>query len=763
MPGVVATYPNRGTIYVSTEPTIYVAFNQPMDRASVEAAFTLRQGVAGGTVEGTFEWHDAGLILPDRQAYEPYAWSWSAGAGPERVGVETMGFTPSEPLAFNTTYVAGVAAGAKGAAGGAMPSSHKSSFTTIEYPYIVTTNPSDGEQDIRPGSGLNIIFSSPMDPASLEDNFAISPDVDATDVYTYWWNSNTELQLSFDVKPNTDYAVTISGNLKGRYGHALGTDTTIRWSTSSLSPIAYLHTRGRVTTYNAYTQTVAYVSVRNVGQVNLSLYKMPVSDFLSAYDSWNYWDRYQGRSENLVRSWSVDTKAPLDDRVIYGSRLSETEDGRLEPGIYYLETSVPSGAVYPEVGTYHPPEPGKHILVVSRYNLTVKKGTEGVLVWATDLNSGDVVPDLPIAVRRKTGSRTDGTTDKDGVFFAADFSTPDRWTSVFAFAGDAETPGENFAVATNDWSGGISAWDFDLPMAYDEPYTAYFFTDRPIYRPDQTVHFKGILRHDEDAHYSMLPENAEIQVTIWDSQGTEVYQETLPVSEMGTAFGEISLSEEAALGDYHIEGVYKDVYFGTSFQVAEYRKPEFQVEVTTDAAEYVQGDTFEVTAEATYFFGGAVADAEVQYYVLSNDHYFYYKDGGWWDLTDSDYQSWWYWYDRRSSYGELIDEGTGTTDENGRFNFTVDADIAEKIASQRFTLEVTVVDINDQAVSSRVDAIVHKGQYYIGLKPDWYVGVAGKDTAVNIITVDWDSEPVPDRELTVVFYKHDWYSVRKQG
>ena len=89
MPGVVATYPNPGTMYVSPEPTVYFAFNQPMDRASVEAAFTLK--AAGGTaVEGTFEWHNAGLILPDRRTYEPYAWSWSAGTGPERVGVETM-------------------------------------------------------------------------------------------------------------------------------------------------------------------------------------------------------------------------------------------------------------------------------------------------------------------------------------------------------------------------------------------------------------------------------------------------------------------------------------------------------------------------------------------------------------------------------------------------------------------------------------------------------------------------------------------------
>jgi uncharacterized protein YfaS (alpha-2-macroglobulin family) len=762
MPGVVATYPNPGTMYVSPEPTVYFAFNQPMDRASVEAAFTLK--AAGGTaVEGTFEWHNAGLILPDRRTYEPYAWSWSAGTGPERVGVETMGFTPSEPLAFDKTYVAEVAAGAKGTGGGAMPFAHRANFATIEYPRIVSTSPGNGETDVEPGSGLNVVFSSPMDPASLEGNFSISPDVEATDVYTYWWDSNTELQLSFDVKPNTDYEVTLSGAIKGRYGHELGEDTTVRWSTSSLSPIAYLLTRGRVTAYSAYTQTLAYATVRNVSRIEFSLYKMPVEDFVRTYDSWEYWDGYRGSSENLIRTWSVDTDPALDERAIYGTKLSEAEDGRLEPGIYYLEMNVPTGAVYPEVGAYHPPEQGRHILVVSRYNLTMKKGIEGVLVWATDLDSGAVVPGLPITVRGESGSVEEGTTDKDGVFFAADFTTADRWTTVFAFAGDTRIPGADFAVATNDWSGGISAWDFDLPMAYDEPYTAYFFTDRPIYRPDQTVHFKGILRLDKDAHYSMLPEDAEVRVTIWDSQGTEVYQELLPVSEMGTVYGEISLAEEAALGYYHIEGMYRDTYFGTSFQVAEYRKPEFQVEVTTDAAEYVQGDEIEVTAEATYFFGGAVADAEVQYYVLSNDYYFYYEDGGWWDFTDSDFQSWWYWYDRGSSYGELIGEGKGTTDENGRFTFTVEADIAEKIASQRFTLEVTVVDINDQAVSSRVDAIVHKGQYYIGLKPDWYVGEVGKDTAVNVITVDWDSEPVPHKELTVVFYKHDWYSVRKQG
>jgi uncharacterized protein YfaS (alpha-2-macroglobulin family) len=760
LPAVVAYYPSGSTVYVSPEPTVYVAFNQPMDHASVEAAFTLKNGSTGAVVAGTFEWHDAGLVLPQMQAYEPYSWLWDSGVGPERVGVETMGFTPSRPLDFDTRYVASVAAGAEGARGGVTPSTSTTAFRTIAYPRIVSTNPHDGDAAADPGGGLEVTFSSPISPASLDGNFTISPAVEATDVYTYWWDSNTKLRISFPVGPNADYEVTIDGDVQGRYGHKLGEDTTIRWHTKSLSPFAYLHTRGQVTAYNAYTETVAYVTVRNLAQVSFALYEMPKGDFIRAYDDWDYWDKYRGSSVNLVRQWTLDVNPVLDQRAIYGTRLSES--GFLEPGIYYLEVSVPPASVYPEARSYLLPELTKHILVVSRYNLTMKTGIDGVLVWATDLQSGDVAPGLPIVVEGD-GRTVEGQTDEDGVFYNADYRLPERWRPVFAFTGDPDDPGEDFAVAINGWSSGISPWDFDLPVAYDGPYTVHLFTDRPIYRPGQTVYFKGILRADDDAHYSLLPKGTKIQVSIWDSQNTEVYRETLSVNDIGTVYGEISLDGEAALGSYSIQAEYQDNYFGTSFQVAEYRKPEFQVEVETDALEYVQGDEIEVAAQATYFFGGPVADAKVRYAVLSSDHYFDYQGTGWWDFADSDLSAWWTWYDRGGGYGELIAEGEGKTDAEGRFTFTVEADIAEKIVSQRFTLEVTVTDINDQEVSNRTEAIVHKGLYYIGLKPERYVGQAGEDTGVNIITVDWASDPAPNVELTVVFYKHDWYSVRKQG
>ncbi len=779
MPAVVGAHPDADTVYVSPEPIIYVAFNQPMDHASTEAAFELKNLRTREVVAGDFEWHAEGLVLPSRSTYEPYQWSWDSGAGPERVGVETMSFTPSEPLDFDTTYQATVATGARGAIGEAgTESPYRWTFATIAYPRILVTDPADGEQSADPWGGLEIEFSSPMDPDSINGNFTISPPVSETQVYTYWWDSDTQLEISFPIQASSDYEVTISGDVRGRYGHELGESTTVRWHTRAYDPLVYLHNVGKVVTYDAYTETLAFVTVRNVGQVEFALYRMPLADFLRANgdNSWEYWNDYYGIPENLIRRWTLDASPPLNQRAIYGTRLSEaalseSEDGLLEPGLYYLEVQPVWDSIYPEA-RHDVPSLSKEMLVVSRRNLSLKTTGTEALVWATDLHSGAALPGLPVVVmggEYHGSTLAEGTTDGDGVF-ASEHRPIDRWASVFAFAGDPENPGPDFAAAISGWDDGISAWEFDLPVEYyDSPFAGYLFTDRPIYRPAQTVYFKGVLRGDDDAHYSLPSQDSEVHVEISDPEGKMLFEDDLSISDMGTLDGEFELDEEAALGVYSIRVNYlehKEAYFYTSFQVAEYRRPEFQVEVESDRPEYVQGDTINVTAQATYFFGGPVANAQVRYVVLSADHFFDYQGAGWWDFTDYSYDRWW-WWGGSDSYGERIAGGEGVTDEEGRFTFSLDTDgaslMAEKISSQRFTLEVTVTDVNNQEVSNRTEAIVHKGLYYVGLQPERYVGTAGQENRVNIITVDWESEPAPHQEITVVFAEHKWYSVQKMG
>ena len=766
-PAVVATLPGDKDIYVSQQPTIQIAFNQPMDRKGVETRFKLVEDQTGEVVKGSFTWSDEGLAQPRGGDYEAYEYSWDRGEGPAKVGVETMSFTPDQPLKFATVYRATLAEGAPGARGNlGTAKATVWTFTTIEYPSIVSTYPADGEQAADPWGGLQVTFSSPMDPDSIAGNFTISPPVSATQVYTYWGDSNTQLQISFESKPSTDYEVTFSPKIRGRYGHELGEKVTIRWRTRAADPYLYVYAPYRIGTYLSYTPTVAYVNVRNVSKVDFALYRMPLEDFLRANGSeyWEYWNDYTGNKRDLVRRWSLKVSPKLNQNLVYGTNLAGEKGAKLPPGIYYLEASVPPTAVYPEAEGYGWLGVQKVMFVVSHVNLSMKTTSTEALVWATDLRSGEVLPNLPIQVLDEHGNLlAEGRTNADGVFVGDPHQPMDTYTPRFAFVGDPDNPGEDFAVASNQWTDGISPWEFDVPVEdYLQPVTAYFFTDRSIYRPGQTVYFKGIVRDDDDAHYSVPGQNASVHVTIYDAQGTKVMEDDMALNDMGTLNGEFQLGEEAALGYYTIEGKYNDQTFSAGFQVAEYRKPEFQVTVETDRAEYVQGDKVNLTAQATYYFGGPVANAQVRYTVLSADYAFVYQGKGWWDFTDYDYSRGYY-ASRGSSYGETIAQGNGTTDAQGRFTISLDADIAQYTTSQRWTLEVSVTDVNNQEVSNRTETIVHKGLYYIGLRPAFYVGQVNKDNGVNVITVDWESKVSPHREVTLVFAEHNWYSVRKQA
>ncbi|MFH1084898.1 MAG: MG2 domain-containing protein, partial [Chloroflexota bacterium] len=319
----------------------------------------------------------------------------------------------------------------------------------------------------------------------------------------------------------------------------------------------------------------------------------------------------------------------------------------------------------------------------------------------------------------------------------------------------------------SNWSDGIEPYAFRFSVSpMTEPYRMHFYTERRIYRPGQTVYFKGVIRADDDGHYTSPRPGTPVEVYVTDAQGREAWRGKLSVNDMGTVDGEFPLSETAALGYYRLQtnfGVAEErgySPYGTDFQVAEYRKPQFQVGVTTDQPEYYHGDTIRAKAEATYFFGGPVAQANVTWRVMGRDYTFDRWQGpGYYSFADDT-------DDNKPYYGEgerLITEGRGRTDALGRFSFGLPADIAERKRSQVYAIEVSVVDVDNQEVSARAAAIIHKGDFYIGLTAPEYVGVAGKEMAVRSITVDTQGVTVTHKALEIVFYEHEWYSVRERA
>ena len=789
-PRAIGSVPADGDIYVSPTPVISLTFNQPMDRESVEENFTLQNDDTNEIISGKFTWVEASLDQPtgddDFNGY--YEYEYDEGEGPTEIGAETVAFTPDTTLDFDANYRVTLPKGTRGQTGdsdtgqGVTQDDFSAVFTVTPYPEIAGTFPADGDEGINPWRNLEVTFNAPMNPDSLVvgENLVIEPTVAVTEVYTYWWRSNTQLEISFPTKASSEFSVTLGPDIEGRYGHKLGDSTAVSWATRAQSPLLYMHSPGRLATYNAYTDTLAFVSVRNLSQVNFELYRLPKDDFirLNGDDWWNVWDEYRPtpESDNFINAWSLEVSPGLNQNAIYRVDLG-LESGlgdTLPPGLYFLQASVDYDDFYPEAkgdaDSAYNLSPERKMLVVSQNNITFKSsGSEG-LAWITDLQSGQPVPDLPVTFI--AGGYEGDTpqdlgragTDDDGVALVEYDSARDAYETRLTFAGDPDDPGQNFAVTISNWTDGIDRYQFDNVSTedYQQPYNAQIYTDRNIYRPGQTVYFKGILRADDDARYSLPTAAKTVSLSISDSQGKQILSDDLPLSEMGTFNGSIDLDENAVLGGYSIEIVYDgDQYFYDDFQVAAYRKPEFLVEVETDQPEYAQGETVSVTAAAEFFFGGPVSGAEVRWTLLSDDYFFRYQGKGFYDFTDYDTSR--RNYDNYvSGFGEAIAEGEGVTDSEGRFTFEVEADIAEKITSQRFTFDVVVTDLNNQEVASQAEAIVHKGRVYVGLRPERYVGQVGDESLMNLLTVDWDSRPVRNQEVELVFAEHNWYSVQKQ-
>ena len=760
-PAVLEVRPRNKFSYVGPTDVISVTFNQPMDHASVRAHFSL--SADGQPVAGAFR--------------------WSGGETP--IAPETMVFMPKEPLPRDADCVATVTASAQARLGnmGTMKDT-RWKFSTVKHPGIVATRPRDGEKDVDPGETLKIVFASPMQRQGFMDHLTIRavdslPDPEATTVYTYWSEYDTQVRIHFQQDPVTSYSISLDADTPDKYGARLGQAARVRFTTGDLSPYAALNTGGRLGTFSVYTDTVVYATYRNVSRLDISLFRLSPRTFMGLNSSWRAWDKYAPGESDVVRHWSQEVKTPrnetrlarLDLRSTALSTVVDGEGDPLPPGLYYLQLTAPEVQKLPNY------RPSRYMFVKSRLNLVLKQTHTEALVWATDLADGQPVADLPVTLHNKSSQvGSTGSTDAGGLFMAEGLEMKSLWDAFFALSGE---PGdEDFGIAYNSWDDGISPWSFDVNSEFwGSDYQGYLYTDRPIYRPGQTVYFKGIVRADDDAHYSLPTGSAlssvevieTVEVRVGDPQGKELYKEKLSVSDMGTLYDELMLDEEAPLGTYYVEiqDARHDLFVSTSFRVAEYKKPEYQVSVTTDRDAYLDGDTVHVGVEATYYFGGPVADAKVHWNVLSSDYSFRYEcpqgqDCPWYRWTDYE----WGRYDEEQtygSYGRLLAEGDTATDDEGRVTFKVPADIAEETQSQIFTIEASVTDLNGQQVSNRTATVVHKGEFYAGIAPRGYLAQVGEEKQVNLLTVDWDGEPVSGVALTVVFMEHHWYSVRRQA
>ena len=175
------------------------------------------------------------------------------------------------------------------------------------------------------------------------------------------------------------------------------------------------------------------------------------------------------------------------------------------------------------------------------------------------------------------------------------------------------------------------------------------FTDRALYKPTDTIHFKLICFKAGQTSGNVLPDKT-VKVRLRHvSEDKPVAEVKLITNAMGSAAGTFTLPEGAKNGSYYIEAEY---FASRRVRVEEYKRPNFSVttEPVTEALAY--GDIVKQAGQLRSYAGYSVAGGEVAYSIRRTSHL---RTGG------------------RYLGSETILKGTVLSDADGRFEIVFPA------------------------------------------------------------------------------------------
>jgi len=709
LPRLVSVEPSSEQTLV-LDPTFKLTFNQAMDPLSLENGFMFLGG--GIPVTGEVTWNDDNT---------------------------EMTFEPDERLDRSSTYTLSITKDAMAVSGTPIALEQQFEYVTYNNFSVQGSEPVEGQTKAENGNVRIFFTAPPKDADNLEDYINLSPEVSNLSLSV----NGTTLNINGFYLPESEYALTVSPDLVDKWGQPLDTGFELIFRTPVATPSLYVPYWGNVY-FVRPAQPVLQANATNIQRADVSVAPITFSDFQLLTGSGGYDALQTFAPQNPVTYAQIYRLAPSRSEPI--TLPLAGADGELAPGFYHVRADSsqlnqePSG------------QERKYLVVASNVNLTFKLGATDALLWATDLSTNEPVSAPFTIYDNEGGTVISAETDAQGLWrgeFAPQDQPGQTYTVVLSEPGQ-----ENFGAAQSSWNDGVAPWEFDISLnpRPPEPET-YMYSDRPIYRPGQTVYFRGVVRQAFNGRYTM-PEFSSVSLELQDYNGRSLQTFDLLLSSYGTFHGEFQLSPEAQPGYYTLRNEELNAYL--SFDVAEYRKPEIELNVAFGNEQVKAGEQVRAQSEAQYYFGSPAGGVDVQWYLYEQPTYFYlpgYQTG----VIDTDWlvPRW----AREGNFGRTLGSGTTRTNEDGALSLDL-PEIPDSDAPQSLTLELTVQDESGFPVSARDEMIVHPADFYIGLQPDQWVGQRDKAIGFDVFTADWETNASPSKALQAEFKQVEW--VRKE-
>ncbi len=402
--------------------------------------------------------------------------------------------------------------------------------------------------------------------------------------------------------------------------------------------------------------------------------------------------------------------------------------GRLEAGVYTVRARQGNTQ-------------SRSLLIVSALGLIVKRSDTEGLAWTVDSLTGKPVKARVYAL--ESGKTAKGViADSSGL---VRLPLPGKESPVFL-----AQFGDSWALSGSS----VASWNRRNVLGY-------VYSDRPVYRPGDTVGIKGILR---DGRSLAAKAGAALRVRVLDqANNLEVYRSSATTNANGSFALSVDLPTRARTGQYVVQASLEggDDPVNGLFKVESYQKPEFSVTVTLPPRA-VQGEGVTAKIQAAYLFGGKVSGARVKYTVQRRIVYDY-----WWYASRTDqqeaqaeqrleaYQSgydygdynWW------QPQAQTIISESGRLDANGELSLPLP--LSKDKQGFQYTVSASVEDETRQVVTGSASLSAQPSSRSVSIRSNGYGYSVGQPIDLQLETLDLNDQGIAS-DVKVSVQRETW-------
>lgn len=387
-----------------------------------------------------------------------------------------------------------------------------------------------------------------------------------------------------------------------------------------------------------------------------------------------------------------------------------------------------------------------------------------VVFAVTSLATGSPVPGATVKVEGSSHGEGwlvvfEDTTGADGTVRWSPPENSNSWLKRIAVAKDGDTlvldpDRAPDGFADGRWQPTRQTWlqwtQESLSGRTETPrHLCHIFTERPVYRPEETVHIKGWVRERFQGRLKPWTWGGTLIV---EGPGDNIWRFPLELSASG-GFYHAFTADDLPTGEY--SAWYESPHAGrlarVTFRIEAFRLPEFEIQLTAPDRVALDGE-FSVGLVGTYYAGGRVAGRPVRWRVTQFP-YPWQPRGREGFLFSSDAR----FAGARRFEGTPRFEEEAVTDQDGGATLTLNP-AAETTAQPRtYLVEATVTGADDQTVTA-VHQVVAVPPFVLGLKaPRFVANATGISPEVMVLGID--DAPLAGLSVTVRLKHRQWHSV----